>query len=366
MTDCVSDIRLSYKKITSIFHSSEKCAKAINLTYVRDGEPGIKRIAIGKNLHYVMGTKRINDKTTLARIKKLAIPPAWENVWICISENGHLQATGIDTKNRKQYKYHPHWIAFRSQTKFYRLHRFGKTIPVIRQKLKQDLSLPGFPVEKVLATVVMLMEHTSIRVGNEAYEKLYGSFGLTTLKNRHVNIAGDKLEFAFKGKKGIMHNIGIKNKRLAKIVKQCKDIPGKELFQYYDSEGHPKPIDSGMVNDYLKTVSGEDFTAKDFRTWAGTVHAISEFYSLAVCETSADIKNNIVSVLNRVAEHLGNTRTVCKKYYVHPIIISLYENNKLQSYLAQLNTFKKQTKDNELSCEENLLMFILENEGLGK
>ncbi|MET0356648.1 MAG: hypothetical protein ABW044_07695, partial [Cellvibrio sp.] len=356
------DIKISNKKIKSILHDPEKTAKAINLVYVQDTQPGIHRIKKNDAFVYLSGKKQIRDKTTLERIKKLVLPPAWEEVWICNLDNGHLQATGIDAKKRKQYKYHSLWNALRNQTKFYCLHEFGKTIPAIRKQLAQDLALPGMPAEKVLATVVCLMEQTSIRVGNSAYEKLYGSFGLTTLKNRHVKVNSDQIQFTFIGKKGISHKIGIKNKRLAKIVKQCLDIPGKELFQYYDDNGNHKSIDSGMVNGYLKAITGQNFTAKDFRTWAGTVHAIVEFNAVGQGETQAEIKSNVITVLDRVAEHLGNTRTVCKKYYVHPAIIELYENNKLTPYLKQLKGNKNNTSIESLNPEEKLLIHILEKE----
>ena len=357
-----SDIKISSKKIKAILHDVEKSAKAINLVYVQDTQAGINRVKKGEAFHYYLGKKQLRDEETLNRIKSLVIPPAWENVWICHLENGHLQATGVDVKNRKQYKYHSLWNALRNQTKFYRLYEFGKVLPSIRKQLEKDLSLPGLPVEKVLALVVSLMEQTSIRVGNSAYEKLYGSFGLTTLKDKHVNVSADNIQFLFKGKKGISHNISITNKRLAKLVKQCRDIPGKELFQYYDADGNHKTIDSGMVNGYLKAITGEDFTAKDFRTWAGTVHALTEFGGIDAAETQTQIKNNIVMVLDRVAEHLGNTRTVCKKYYVHPAIVKLYEDNNLHAYLNKLT--KKESKNNELNSTEKLLMTILENEGL--
>lgn len=364
MLNIANDIHISAKKIHSIRHDAKKTAQAIHLVYVEDKQTGITRVKKGDSFHYLNGNKKVLDQSTLDRIQKLVIPPAWENVWICPLENGHLQATGIDQKNRKQYKYHALWNSLRNQTKFYRLHEFGKTIPAIREQLEKDLSLPGMPVEKVLAAVVCLMEQTSIRIGNSIYEKLYGSFGLTTLKNKHVHVVGSTIQFVFKGKKAIAHNINIKSKRLAKIVKQCRDIPGKELFQYYDEEGNHKCIDSGMVNNYLKTISGQDFTAKDFRTWAGTVHAISAFKEIDAGETLADIKKNIVAVLDRVAQHLGNTRTVCKKYYVHPILIELYESNGLSCYLKRLTTMQKQTKANDLLAEEKLLMQILEKEGL--
>jgi DNA topoisomerase-1 len=293
------------------------------------------------------------------------IPPAWENVWICSRDNGHLQVTGTDLKKRKQYKYHNLWNSLRNQTKFYRLHSFGTSIPDIRKHLEKDLGLPGMPQEKVLAAVVSLMELTSIRVGNNMYEKLYGSFGLTTLKDQHVKITGANLQFTFKGKKGISHNISLKSKRLAAIVKKCRDIPGKELFQYYDDHGTRHSIDSGMVNHYIKKISGEDFTAKDFRTWAGSVHALQAFKEIGCCETISGTKKNIVSALDMVSKHLGNTRTVCKKYYVHPVIIELYENNSLHTnYLSENARRKPKTKVANLDAEEQLLLTILEKESL--
>jgi DNA topoisomerase-1 len=360
-----SGIKISTKKIKSILHDMEKTAKAINLIYVQDTQAGITRTKNADDFHYFLGKKKVQDTPTLERIKKLVIPPAWESVWICAQDNGHLQATGVDAKKRKQYKYHSQWNALRNQTKFYRLHEFGKAIPNARKQLEKDLLLPGLPVEKVLALVVSLMEQTSIRIGNSAYEKLYGSFGLTTLKNKHVKINSTQIQFKFTGKKGVAHNISIKDKRLAKIVQQCRDIPGKELFQYYEQDGVHKAIDSGMVNAYIKNITGQEFTAKDFRTWAGTVHAISAFNELEAIDTpltEKELKQNVVSVIDRVAEHLGNTRTVCKKYYIHPAIITLYETNKLHAYLDLLN--KGRMKNSELANEEHLLMTILEEEKL--
>lgn len=379
MLQLTDDIRISNRKMKSILKSPEKTATAINLVYVLDNEPGISRVKNKDEFYYYFGKNKITETPVLERIKKLAIPPAWENVWICCAENGHLQATGTDIKKRKQYKYHGLWNSLRNQTKFYRLYEFGKAIPAIRKQIEHDLSLPGMPVEKVLATVVSLMQQTNIRIGNGVYEKLYGSFGLTTLKDKHVRIEGSEIQFAFKGKKGISHKIGIKNKRLAKIVKNCRDIPGKELFQYYDAEGNRQSIDSGMVNNYLKAISGQDFTAKDFRTWAGTVHAISAFKNICgsevttssasasepLLETKTHIKKNITLMLDQVAENLGNTRTVCRKYYVHPVIIELYEKNALHPFLQQLDKSSRGLKksdggmNTDLSAEEKLLMSIL-------
>lgn len=361
MLSLTEDIHIPAHKIPAILADSEKAAKAVKLVYVQDNQAGITRKRIKSEFGYFLNGKRISDAAIIGRIKKLVIPPAWSKVWICPLDNGHLQATGIDAKKRKQYKYHALWNKLRNHTKFYRLHEFGKAIPQIRQQLQMDLALPGMPVEKVLAAVVSLMEQTSIRIGNNIYEKLYGSFGLTTLKNKHVTISGNRLQFRFKGKKGIFHDIQINDRRLAKIVKQCREIPGKELFQYFDEQGNHKSIDSGMVNAYIKSIAGDDFTAKDFRTWAGTVEAIKALKELAA-RKDMDIKQSINLMLDAVAAHLGNTRNVCKKYYIHPAVIALYENNQLDAYL---NSCDQQHGDSfHLTQEEQLLMKILEKETL--
>ena len=241
------------------------------------------------------------------------------------------------------------------------MNEFGKVLPSIRLQLEKDLSLPGLPLEKVLAAIVSLMERTSIRIGNNFYEKLYGSFGLTTLKDKHVSFSGTQMKFSFKGKKGVMHDISIKNNKLSKIVKQCRDIPGKELFQYFDENGEKNSIDSGMVNEYIKTISdGSDFTAKDFRTWAGTVQAFLALQSVGCCDTATETKKRIVEALDTVSTHLGNTRTVCKKYYVHPVILSLYENKELDKYTAELDKIEKDDNKTGLTTEEKVVMKILE------
>ena len=350
-------ITLTRKKIEAISRNPEKTAVAIDLVYVNDSHPGINRIKKGKGFAYVADGKKLENKAVVNRIKSLVIPPAWENVWICMLDNGHLQATGVDVMKRKQYKYHPRWNTLRNQTKFYRLLEFGKALPAMRLQLEKDLALPGMPVEKVLALVVTLMGETNIRIGNNFYEKLYGSFGLTTLKDKHVVINGSHLKFAFKGKKGVDHDISLKNKKLALLVKKCRDIPGKELFQYYDEAGKRHPIDSGMVNNYIKTISGTDFSAKDFRTWSGTVNALLAFKELGAFETETEKKKKIVEALDMVASQLGNTRTVCKKYYVHPAIINIYENNSLQKYEELLQ--EKPDKINGIP-EEQVILKILE------
>lgn len=353
-------VKLSRNKIKRIIKDPVKSAKAVNLIYVSDKEEGIIRVRENNSFIYSYKNKLIEDVETLARIKKLALPPAWENVWICASENGHLQATGIDSKGRKQYKYHSQWSNVRNQTKFYRMYEFGKALPSIRLHLEKDLSKPQLSSEKVMATIVSLMERTPIRVGNSTYEKQYGSFGLTTLKDRHVKINGTDMHFKFKGKKGIMHDISIKSRRLANIVKKCRDIPGKELFQYYDENGERCSVDSGMVNEYIKKISGGEFTTKDFRTWAGTVHTFLALKELEAGETKKEIQKSIGTALERVSKHLGNTKNICKKYYVHPSLLELYENKDLQSYLKELENIEEDDNKVDLTAEEKVLMRILE------
>lgn len=353
--------KLSKRKLRSIVKDEEKTAKAANLVYVSDKETGIERRRKGDSFEYYYKDKPVKDDEDLLRIKHLVIPPAWERVWICKKENGHLQATGYDVKNRKQYRYHPHWNLLRNHTKYYKLLDFGKVLPEIRLQLEKDLNLPELPVRKVLAAVVSLMERTNIRIGNSFYEKAYGSFGLTTLKDRHVTFNGNSVTFAFVGKKGVSHKINLKSKRLASVIKKCRDIPGKELFQFYDEEGNHHSIDSGLVNNYIREISGKDFTAKDFRTWAGTVHAFLALKSIGCCETKTETKKRIVEALDIVSEHLGNTRTVCKKYYVHPLILSLYESKKLEKYLDELEKIEEDDGKSGLSPEEKMVMKILES-----
>lgn len=358
--DTAALIRLPRKKLKAIINDAEEAARAVNLVYISDTVPGIRRLKRGKSFTYLLGKTPVKDEAELKRIKSLVIPPAWQNVWICAMPNGHLQATGLDKLHRKQYRYHPLWNALRNHTKFYRLHQFGMALPAIRLQVEKDLSLPGLPLDKVLATVVSLMERTHIRVGNNLYEKLYGSFGLTTLKDKHVEVSGTRLRFTFRGKKGIEHDIDVRSKKLAHIVKQCRDIPGKELFQYYDAEGNKKCIDSGMVNNYIKQACGGDFTAKDFRTWAGTIQALISFKELGFFDTETETRKKIVEALDKVASRLGNTRTVCKKYYVHPLVISLYESKELEKHLAGIEDIEEDDGHTGLTAIETLLMKILE------
>jgi DNA topoisomerase-1 len=352
-------VELSHKEFLKIDKDYSKAAKVADLVYVNDKNPGIGRLKKGTGFAYIYDNKPLKDKKQLERIRKLAIPPAWTNVWICPKENGHIQATGFDIRKRKQYRYHQLWQTLRNETKFHRLYEFGKLLPSIRLKIEEDLAKKELGEEKVLATVISLMERTYIRIGSEDYEKLYGSYGLTTLKDNHVKIEGDKVFFCFKGKKGIEHKITLKNRRLAKMIKQCRDIPGKELFQYFDAEGNHKSIDSGMVNRYIKDAAGGDFTAKDFRTWAGTLNIIRAFKSIGQSESETDCKKNIVAALDEVSKKLGNTRTVCKKYYVHPGIIKLYEDKNLHKYLDELDRIEQPDELTGLTSEEKVLMKIL-------
>jgi len=352
-------LRLTHKDFLQADKHYEEAAVAANLLYVKDSEPGITRMKKGKGFAYYFQNKPVRAQKDINRIRKLAIPPAWINVWICPLVNGHIQATGFDLRQRKQYRYHELWNKLRNETKFHRLYEFGKVLPELRLKLEKDLAANELSQQKVLATVISLMERTYIRIGSNEYEKQNGSYGLTTLKDKHVAINGDKMHFTFKGKKGIEHQVSLTNKKLARMVKQCRDIPGKELFQYYDADGNRKSIDSGMVNQYIKDNSGYDCSAKDFRTWAGSLHALQAFRSLGEAVTITESKKNIVSALDEVSRKLGNTRTVCKKYYVHPALIQLYEENNLSAYLKELDRLEAPDNKGGLTAEERVLMKIL-------
>ena len=355
--------KISPSKILKIMKDPEKSATAVNLIYTNDSEnQGIARRKRGKKFSYFSGDQKVKDAEEIQRINQLAIPPAWENVWICALQNGHLQATGIDAKKRKQYRYHTVWNALRNHTKFYRMLQFGEALPNIRLHLEQDLAHRKLDKRKVLALVVSLMERTNIRIGNNIYEKLYGSFGLTTLKDQHVEIKGQKIQFSFKGKKGVYHDIDLKNAKLAKAVKNCRDIPGKELFQFYDDDGQRHPIESGMVNDYIKEISGENFSAKDFRTWSGTVNALIAFKEIEAQESDDNQKTKIKNAIEMVACELGNTSTVCRKYYIHPLVINLYENDSIKKYLKELDEIEVDDGKAGLTKEELIVMKILQNE----
>lgn len=318
-----------------IVNPAEVAASA-GLHYVSDSAPGIERKRVGKNFSYIgLDGKPIHDQEVLQRIRSLGIPPAWSRVWICPKPNGHIQATGRDAKGRKQYRYHPRWREVRDETKYNRMIAFGEALPTIRARVNHDLKLDGLPREKVLAAVVWLLDTTAIRVGNEEYAKENGSFGLTTLHNRHVDISGSKIYFHFRGKGGKEHTVSVQDRQLARIVKRCQDLPGHELFAYIDDNGQLSTVESADVNAYLRQVSGSDFTAKDFRTWAGTVFAMDALRGLGEAENQTKAKKNIGQAIEVAAEHLGNTKTICRKCYVHPAVIDSYLEGSLLTSLSR-------------------------------
>lgn len=311
-------------------------AAEAGLRYVSGSGPCIQRIRSGKGFRYLgPDGKPLRDARHLARIRSLVIPPAWTNVWICPSPHGHLQAVGWDAKGRKQYRYHPLYRAVRDQAKFSKMIAFGTVLALIRKKVGEDLRRPGLPREKVLAAVVRLLETTYIRVGNDEYAKENDSFGLTTMHDRHVRIAGARLFFQFRGKSGQQHSIDLTDQRLARIVKQCQELPGYELFQYEGEDGKPHPIDSAEVNQYIREAAGNDFTAKDFRTWAGTVLAAKELHAAGPCPNAKAGKKTLVTAIKTVASRLGNRPSTCRKYYIHPAIIDAYTDGSLFPAMEQ-------------------------------
>lgn len=352
-------VNVSPQKLVDAIGDPRKSARVVKLTYISDTDKGIVRVRHGKSFIYKTEGKKVTDREILSRIKGLVIPPAWENVWICSLENGHLQCTGMDVMGRKQYRYHPLWNALRKETKFYRLLQFGQALRSIRKAIAAHLADRDLSKKKVLAAVVSVMDKTGIRVGNNVYEKLYGSFGLSTLKDRHIQIKGNKIHFSFRGKKGVYQDISLKSARLAKIIKQCKEIPGKELFQYLDASGSRHSINSGDVNDYIKEISGGDFTSKDFRTWAGTINCMTALAKAGGFENKTEMKRNITAAIDCVAATLGNTRTVCKSHYIHPLVLSMYEDARLMKYLATLPSNGNSDKE---AVFEALLLKILKKE----
>lgn len=347
---------------STIVSDPVEAAQAVGLRYVSDDCPGIQRRRCGKGFTYIgVDGKTIGESEEIKRIKSLAIPPAYKEVWICPLANGHLQATGRDAKGRKQYRYHPQWRVIRDQTKFTRMLVFSQALPAIRRQVKQDLSRRGLPKEKVLAAVVRLMERTQIRIGNESYARNNQSYGLTTLHDDHVEVSGSKMCFHFRGKSGVEHEIELTDRRLAKIVKQCQDLPGQELFQYLDENGKQQTIGSAEVNDYLRSITGEDFTAKDFRTWAGTVLAAAELATTEppTCKTTA--KKQISQSIKAVAAQLGNRPATCRKYYVHPAILKAYQDHSLIQTMEQHKTIEVEDEC-ELQPEEMAVVLLLEQQ----
>jgi DNA topoisomerase-1 len=347
---------LNGKAIEPVAADSAEAAEEAGLRYVNDERPGYTRRAKGKDFEYFDAEgKTIRDEQRLLRIKRLAIPPAWVDVWICPSPNGHIQATGRDARGRKQYRYHERWREVRDENKFDRLVQFAKALPNIRRRIAQDLKLPGLPQRKVLATIVRLLERTFIRIGNEEYARDNKSFGLTTMKNRHVKVKGAQMRFRFRGKSGRQHEVDLTDRRVAKVIAKCQDLAGQDLFQYVEEGGEIRDVTSQDVNDYLRQITGEDFTAKDFRTWGGTVLAAIALSKQEVFQTEKQAKSNIKTAICTVAELLGNTPAVCRKCYVHPIVVEAYLN---RTQIAGLNGTKTSQPPNLRAAERAVLKFL--------
>jgi DNA topoisomerase-1 len=336
-------------------------AKIAGLRYVSDAKPGITRKRNRDSWDYFLPDgRKLRDHNELVRIKRLGIPPAWTDVWICPHGNGHLQATGRDARGRKQYRYHSRWREVRDETKYHRMLAFAEALPRIRKRVEADLALPGLPKNKVLATVVRLMERTLIRVGNDEYARDNKSYGLTTIRNHHAKVDGAKMTFKFKGKSGKMHEIDVRDRRVAKIVSRCQDLPGHELFAYVDEEGNVQDIGSDDVNAYLREITGEDFTAKDFRTWAGTVLAALALREFEKFNSSREAKRNITRAIEAVAQMLGNTPAICKKCYVHPEILNGYLDGTMIETLQKQAERKISESLSELKPEEAAVVMLLQ------
>jgi DNA topoisomerase-1 len=331
------------------------------LRYLTDTGAGIRRERAGQTIRYrTPSDKLIQDAATLARIKALAIPPAWREVWICPDPKGHLQATGRDARGRKQYRYHRIWRSARDESKYERVIAFGRALKTIRDRTRSDLAASGLPRRKVLATIVRLLEATLIRVGNDEYARHNGSYGLTTLEDRHVTVNGSSLRFEFRGKSGVSRQVDLNDRRLARIVRDCQELPGQELFQYIDDDDRHHSVDSGDANGYLREITGEDFTAKDFRTWAGTVLAAIALQEFESVDSAAQAKKNVVRAIESVARRLGNTPTVCRKCYIHPAVIASYLDGTM---LATLQRETDQEMDESLAHlrpEEAAVLVLLQ------
>ncbi len=336
-------------------------AKAARLRYVSDDKPGITRKRRGRSFSYFSPDgERITDEEIIERVKSLGIPPAWIKVWICPNPKGHIQATGRDLKGRKQYRYHPRWRTVRDETKYGRMIAFGQALPKIRKQVDEDLRKHDFPREKVLATVVKLLETTLIRVGNEEYARTNKSFGLTTMRNRHVKIEGGTIRFKFRGKSGKDHIIEVNDRRLARAVERISELPGQEIFQYLDDEDEPHTVTSEDVNDYLREITEQDFTAKDFRTWTGTVLAARALQQFEAFDSEAQAKSNVVQAIEEVAQSLGNTPTICRKCYVHPVVLDSYLDGTLLETLKQRTEKELSQSLGSLEPEEAAVLAFLQ------
>ena len=343
----------------SIDPTLAKDLKKVDLRYISDSSGGITRKHHGNSFKYFdTDGKLINSEIVLTRIKELAIPPAWSNVWICPSPSGYLQAVGFDDKNRKQYLYHPEWKKISQENKFGKMIFFGESLPAIRKKIAKDMGLATLERDKIIATVIWLLEHTLMRIGNDEYARDNNSYGLTTLRNRHVIVRGRKIKFEFRGKSGVQQSISISHPRIAKIIKECIELPGYEIFKYLDEDGNRHTVDSAVVNDYLQLLTGEDITAKDFRTWGGTMLCASSLHNIGPFKTPVDEKQNVRQAVKKVSQHLHNTVSVCRNYYIHPVVLKTYEKNVLISHFEQVYKNYERQKT-EINREEYATLSLL-------
>ena len=350
----------AYQAVLDLAKHPQQAADAAGLHYVTDSHPGFGRQKAGKNFHYVGRNGRVlRDPRTLARIRSLVIPPAWTDVWICPDARGHIQVTARDARGRKQYRYHRRWRTVRDEAKYGRMLAFGQALPIIRARIEEDLAHRGLSRRRVLAAVIKLLEATLIRVGNEEYARDNGSFGLTTFRDRHASITGWTVKFRFRGKSGKVHEIGIQDRRLSGIVKRCQELPGQELFQYVDRQGRRRAVTSSDVNDYLREVTGQAFTAKDFRTWAGTVLAAWALSELGAGRTKKEKKKNVLRAVERVAGRLGNTVAISRKSYVHPVVFDAYLDGSLAETLQQRLDHEAREGEDRLRPEEMAVLALL-------
>ena len=348
------------QRLKLVNSSPKQAAKTSGLRYVIDSVPGITRRGKAKIFHYYgLAGQRLRSPAELRRITSMAIPPAWKDVWISPFSDSHLQATGRDARGRKQYRYHSRWRNLRDQTKYDRMILVGAVLPKLRARVAKDLAVPGLPRAKVIATVVKLLETTLIRIGNIEYARENNSFGLTTLRNRHVKVRGSKIRFRFRGKSGIDRDVDFSNKKLAQIVRRCQELPGQELFQYFDADGKRSGLNSSDINDYLREATGFDLTAKDFRTWAGTVLALRALGKIEQATSKTQAKRNIVQAVETVARQLGNTRTVCQKCYIHPAIVNAYLDGSLVKILVRQSRPARTESPHSLTPAESAVMAIL-------
>ncbi|MFD2518197.1 DNA topoisomerase IB [Salinimicrobium flavum] len=349
---------LSPEEVTALISNPDLAAEKANLLYISEEDLCIERRKRGKGYQYLQDGEPVKPEV-VERINKLVIPPAWEKVMICPVDNGHLQVIGRDVKGRKQYIYHPDWTRIRNQTKFFKMSAFGKVLPKIRAQVDKDLDLRGMPMRKVLALVVRLMEETHIRIGNDTYARENKSYGLSTLRSRHIQVSRGKMKFNFVGKRGIEHSVSVLDKKLIRLVNQCEEIPGWQVFKYYDESGSKQSIDSGMVNRYIQEISGELFSAKDFRTWSATKIFFEHLREKGYAEDEKENKSNILSGFDTAAAALGNTRSVCRSYYVHPHVVEAYETGEIVPYFLKVN--RKRTVKPHFSQTEEVLLEMIRN-----